>query len=71
MNSVVVHLGEYATNGHVYAYVCSPDGYLCKADDEQLTPVDLDLVLNQKDAYILCYVKMLKNSIYLSDSETI
>ncbi|CAF1593854.1 unnamed protein product [Rotaria magnacalcarata] len=71
LNSVVVHLGEYATNGHVYAYVCSPDGYWYKADDERLTPVDLDLVLNHKDAYILCYVKTLKNSIYFSDNETI
>ncbi|CAF4505962.1 unnamed protein product, partial [Rotaria magnacalcarata] len=71
LNSVVVHLGEYATNGHVYAYVCSPDGYWYIADGELLTPVHLDLVLNHKDAYTLSYVKMLKRSLYLSDNETI
>ncbi|CAF4331681.1 unnamed protein product, partial [Rotaria sordida] len=27
LNSVIVHQGEYVTNGHVFAYVRAPDGY--------------------------------------------
>ncbi|CAF0802050.1 unnamed protein product [Rotaria sordida] len=68
---VIVHQGEYVTNGHVFAYVRAPDGYWYKADDELVTPVHLDSVLNHKDAYILCYVKMPQDSIYLSDDEPI
>ncbi|CAF3521621.1 unnamed protein product [Rotaria sp. Silwood1] len=68
---VIVHLDEYVTNCHVFAYVRAPDGYWYKADDELVTPVHLDSVLNHKDVYILCYVKMPQNSIYLSDDEPI
>ncbi|CAF1495596.1 unnamed protein product [Rotaria sordida] len=71
LNSVIVHQCEYVTNGHVFAYVRAPDGYWYKADDELVTPVHLDSVLNHNDAYILCYVKMPQDSIYLSDDEPI
>ncbi|CAF4917043.1 unnamed protein product [Rotaria sp. Silwood1] len=69
LNSVIVHLGEDVTNGHIFAYVRAPDGYWYKADDELVTPVHLDAVLNNKDAYILCYVKMSQDSINISDDE--
>ncbi|CAF4698697.1 unnamed protein product, partial [Rotaria sp. Silwood1] len=71
LNSVIVHLDEYVTNCHVFTYVRAPDGYWDKADDELVTLVHLDSVLNHKDVYILCYVKMPQNSIYLSNDEPI
>lgn len=67
LNSVVVHLGEQANSGHIFCYIRSPDGNWYKADDELIKPVKLDIIFNDKDAYILCYTKILKNSIVLSD----
>ena len=53
--AVLVHLGESAANGHVFAYVLAPDNNWYKANDEIVTPVPLDVVLNDRNAYILCY----------------
>ncbi|CAF3205771.1 unnamed protein product [Rotaria sp. Silwood2] len=71
LNSVVVHVGEYATSGHVFSYVLSPDGNWYKADDELVTPVKLDSVLGDENAYILCYSKVPKILTHVSDNDTL
>lgn len=71
LNSVVVHLGKTPTSGHIFAYVRSPDGLWYKANDESITSVKLDMVLGDKDAYILCYTKVPKSTTGLSNTELI
>jgi len=50
---VVVHAGKSCNWGHYYSYVKSGDHWY-KANDEVVTKVDVDVVLNQQ-AYILIY----------------
>ncbi|CAM4756927.1 unnamed protein product [Rotaria magnacalcarata] len=71
LNSVVVHLGENATSGHVFTYVRSPDETWYTANDESMKSTRLDTVLGDKDAYILCYTKVPKSSAILSDTNMI
>ena len=55
--AVVAHQGTSADSGHIFAYVRSPDGLWYKADDAWITQVRRQQVLDEKDAYILCYAK--------------
>jgi ubiquitin carboxyl-terminal hydrolase 36/42 len=71
LSGVVVHLGKKATSGHVLTYIRSPDGMWYKFNDELMTSVKLDIVLCDKDAYILCYTKVPKHKLTLSDIEMI
>lgn len=57
LKSVVVHLGDTADNGHIFAYVLAPDHNWYKADDENLSRVPLNAVLNEWNSYLLCYCK--------------
>lgn len=57
LNAVVVHRGDSPLNGHVFTYMNAPDGLWYMADDERILEVDLNDVLNEKDAYLLCYIK--------------
>lgn len=52
---VLVHLGETAETGHVFAYVLGSDNKWYKANDEIVTRASLDVVLNDRNAYVLCY----------------
>lgn len=55
--AVVVHQGQTPGSGHVFSYIRSPDGLWYEANDEIVTQVHLNVVLTEKDAYVLCYVK--------------
>ncbi len=66
---VIVHLGAHADEGHVFAYVRSPDGFWYETNDELVTRVKLNQVLNHKDAYILCYAKVPTGSIASTNTE--
>jgi ubiquitin carboxyl-terminal hydrolase 36/42 len=55
--AVVVHLGEQADNGHIFSYIRSPDGFWYEANDSSITPVNLERVLSDNGAYVLCYAK--------------
>jgi hypothetical protein len=44
-------------SGHYYSYVRSPNNRWYKADDTTMTQCDLNQVLTQHGAYILCYIK--------------
>ena len=57
---VLVHLGDAAETGHVFAYILAPDNEWYKADDEIVTRVSLDVVLNDRNAYVLCYGRTTK-----------
>lgn len=70
LNSVLVHLGDTANDGHVYSHIRSPDGAWYKADDEKVSPVDLKHVLSENDSYILCYTKMSEERISSFHIET-
>jgi ubiquitin carboxyl-terminal hydrolase 36/42 len=63
--SVLVHLGETADNGHIFSYILSPDDAWYKMDDEIITPVSLETVLSDKNAYIICYSKLSNDKIHL------
>lgn len=53
-----MHLGENANNGHIFTYIRSPDNLWYKANDELVTPVNLNSVLNDNNSYILCYARL-------------
>ena len=55
--AVLVHSGEPTENGHIFSYVRCPDKLWYKADDELMTRVRSDAVLNDRNSYILCYSK--------------
>jgi uncharacterized UBP type Zn finger protein len=55
--AVIVHLGENANEGHIYAYIRSPDGFWYKADDKFVTRVDINRVLTNENSYMLFYSK--------------
>jgi uncharacterized UBP type Zn finger protein len=65
--AVSVHLGEAANNGHIFSYVRSPDNLWYKANDELVTPVNVDSVLADNNSYILCYARLLEKNINLSE----
>ena len=69
LNAVVVHLGETAASGHIFTYIRAPDGFWYKANDESVTRVKLDKVLTDKDAYILCYVKVPIDTMVSTDTD--
>ncbi|CAF4164381.1 unnamed protein product [Rotaria sp. Silwood2] len=70
LNSVVVHVGENANNGHIFSYIRSPDNLWYKADDESITRVDLSDVLTDNNSYILCYSKVSRQKIISNETET-
>ena len=43
--AVVVHLGETANNGHIFAYIRSPDNLWYRINDERVTSISPKLVL--------------------------
>jgi ubiquitin carboxyl-terminal hydrolase 36/42 len=55
--AVLVHVGSSMHSGHYYSYVRSPNNRWYKADDSTMTQCDLNQVLTQHGAYILCYIK--------------
>jgi len=55
--AVLVHVGSSMHSGHYYSYVRSPNNRWYKADDTTMTQCDLNQVLTQHGAYILCYIK--------------
>ena len=55
--AVLVHVGSSMHSGHYYSYVRSPNNRWYKADDTAMTQCDLNQVLTQHGAYILCYIK--------------
>ena len=55
--AVLVHLGSSMHSGHYFSYVRSPNNRWYKADDSSMTACDLNQVLTQHGAYILCYIK--------------
>lgn len=55
--AVLVHVGSSMHSGHYFSYVRSPNNRWYKADDTTMTPCDLNQVLQQHGAYILCYIK--------------
>ena len=55
--AVLVHVGSSMHSGHYFSYVRSPNNCWYKADDTTMTQCDLNHVLKQHGAYILCYIK--------------
>lgn len=55
--AVLVHVGSSMHSGHYFSYVRSPNNRWYKADDTTMTLCDLNQVLTQHGAYILCYIK--------------
>jgi ubiquitin carboxyl-terminal hydrolase 36/42 len=55
--AVLVHVGSSMHSGHYFSYVRSPNNRWYKADDTTMTQCDLNQVLTQHGAYILCYLK--------------
>ena len=55
--AVLVHVGASMHSGHYFSYVRSPNNRWYKADDTTMTQCDLNQVLTQHGAYILCYIK--------------
>jgi ubiquitin carboxyl-terminal hydrolase 36/42 len=60
--AVLVHVGSSMHSGHYYSYVRSPNNRWYKADDTTMTQCDLNQVLTQHGAYILCYIKETESS---------
>jgi ubiquitin carboxyl-terminal hydrolase 36/42 len=61
--AVLVHIGSSMHSGHYYSYVRSPNNRWYKADDTTMTQCDLNQVLTQHGAYILCYIKETESSL--------
>ncbi|CAF1472222.1 unnamed protein product [Adineta steineri] len=61
--AVLVHVGSSMHSGHYYSYVRSPNNRWYKADDTTMTQCDLNQVLTQHGAYILCYIKETERSV--------
>ena len=55
--AVLVHVGSSMHSGHYFSYVRSPNNRWYKADDITMTQCDLNQVLTQHGAYILCYIQ--------------
>jgi uncharacterized C2H2 Zn-finger protein len=55
--AVLVHVGSSMHSGHYFSYVRSPNNRWYKADDTTMTQCDLNQILTQHGAYILCYIK--------------
>ena len=65
--AVLVHVGSSMHSGHYYSYVRSPNNRWYKADDTSMTQCDLNQVLTQHGAYILCYIKETEPSPMMSN----
>jgi ubiquitin carboxyl-terminal hydrolase 36/42 len=68
--AVLVHVGSSMHSGHYYSYVRSPNNRWYKADDTTMTQCDLNQVLTQHGAYILCYIKETESSSSLTNNIT-
>ncbi|CAF3689036.1 unnamed protein product [Rotaria sordida] len=69
LNAVVVHFGETVDSSHIFSYIRSLDHLWYKADDASITKTNLNNVLDDNDAYILCYSKLAKNEVILRQTE--
>lgn len=56
--AVVVHLGNTASKGHIFAYIRSPDNLWYKIDDESVTLTNRKTVFSDNNSYILWYTKL-------------
>ncbi|UJR20803.1 hypothetical protein I4U23_023916 [Adineta vaga] len=68
--AVLVHVGSSMHSGHYYSYVRSPNNRWYKADDTTMTQCDLNQVLTQHGAYILCYIKETETEIEIENHMT-
>ena len=60
---VVVHMGTTLTSGHYYAYCRSPAGSWLRLDDETVTHVKVETVLQESSgAYMLFYERKINRS---------
>jgi hypothetical protein len=55
---VTCHRGHELRFGHYTAYVKNPNGKWYMADDEDISPVSLQKVLNDPTAYLLSYIRV-------------
>ncbi|KIR51079.1 ubiquitin carboxyl-terminal hydrolase Ubp16 [Cryptococcus gattii Ru294] len=55
---VTCHRGTELRFGHYTSYVRSPSGQWFHADDDDVSPVQLEQVLNDKTAYLLSYIRV-------------
>ncbi|CAF1464470.1 unnamed protein product, partial [Rotaria sordida] len=56
--AVIVHLGKTANNGHIFAYIRSPDNLWYKINDELVTSTDPKAVFSDNNSYVLWYTKL-------------
>ncbi|XP_040197505.1 ubiquitin carboxyl-terminal hydrolase 17-like protein C [Rana temporaria] len=54
---VLVHRGYSCQSGHYYAYVKARNDQWYLMNDEQVTPCNVNTVLNQEEAYLLFYMR--------------
>lgn len=55
---VTCHRGTELRFGHYTSYVRGPSGQWFHADDDDVSPVQLEQVLNDKTAYLLSYIRV-------------
>lgn len=55
---MTLHLGNELRFGHYVAHVRAADGRWFRADDEDVAPIKIDNVLNERSAYLLSYVRI-------------